>query len=415
MMNLKPILLLLIPVLFPFSGSAQITGCTDPQALNYNSEANTNDGTCLYPATSITPVIVSRSLPTEITETSGVIYWNGGLWTHNDSGNEPMLYKIDTLNGRILQNISVTGAENTDWEDIAQDDEHIYIGDFGNNFGNRTDLKVYVLEKSSFPPAGNGSVPSETISFSYGDQPLFEIANRNNDYDCESMIAFGDSLFLFTKNWLNEQTRLYGMPGVPGTYVLLPLGSMDSDGLVTGADVIAGGSEVILCGYENYKPFIWLLFDFQGNGFFNGNKRRIDFSGMLGTQTEGTSYTFGRNVYISSEKTTIVPARLFRLNTTPWTVNVPIGNEGNMEPVREMKLYPNPNDGNFHLDFGFNCKSDNYMATIINSYGAMVMKDCPVKLSECTARFSVPELMVGLYLLKVSSSEGIMTERLLVR
>jgi len=413
-MKLRPVLLLIIPVLFSISLNGQTTGCTDPQALNYNPEATINDGSCVYPATTTTPVSVSRSLPQEISETSGLIYWNGGLWTHNDSGNQAMLYKIDTLTGLILQTITVTGAENTDWEDIAQDDEHIYIGDFGNNLGNRTDLRVYITEKSSFPQAGDGNIPAQSINFSYGDQPSFEIANRSNDYDCESMIAFGDSLYIFTKNWVNEQTRLYGMPKVPGNYVLFPLGSMDSDGLITGADVIAGGTEVILCGYKNYNPFIWLLFDFQGNGFFSGNKRRIEFSGMLGTQTEGTSYTFGRNVYISSEKTTVIPARLFRLNTSPWTITLPTGDGGNTQPLRKLKLYPNPSDGNFRLELGQGCKPDDYRAVIFNCHGTAVMRDCAVDLSSCTASISVPELEAGLYLLKVYNSEVILTGRLIV-
>lgn len=413
-MKLRPVLLLFITVLFSISLNGQTTGCTDPQALNYNPEATINDGSCVYPATTTTPVMVSRSLPQEVMETSGLIYWNGGLWTHNDSGNQAMLYKIDTLTGLILQTITLTGAENTDWEDIAQDDEHIYIGDFGNNFGNRTDLKIYITEKSSFPLEGNGNVPAEIINFSYGDQPSFEIANRSNDYDCESLIAYGDSLYIFTKNWVNEQTRLYGMPEVPGNYVLFPLGSMNSEGLITGADVIAGGTEVILCGYKNYNPFIWLLFDFGGSDFFSGNKRRIEFSGMLGTQTEGTSYTFGRNVYISSEKTTVIPARLFRLNTSPWTITVPTGSEGNHKQNRELKMYPNPNDGNFRLELGQGFKPDDYRAVIINSAGATVMKDCSVDLSGGNASISLPELDAGLYLLKVYSNEVILTGRLIV-
>ena len=413
-MKLKPVLLLIIPVLFSLSLNGQTAGCTDPQALNYNPEATINDGSCVYPVTTTTPATVSRSLPQEVIETSGLIYWNGGLWTHNDSGNQAMLYKIDTLTGLILQTITVTGAENTDWEDIAQDNEHIYIGDFGNNLGNRTDLRVYISEKSSFPTTGDGSVPAQTINFSYGDQPSFEIANRSNDYDCESLIVFGDSLYLFTKNWVNEQTRLYAMPKVPGTYVLFPQGSMDSDGLVTGADVIAGGSEVILCGYKNYNPFVWLLFDFAGSGFFGGNKRRINFSGMLGTQTEGTSYTFGNTVYISSEKTTVIPARLFRLNTSPWTGSIPTGSEGNLNHDHELKFYPNPSDGNIHLDLGQSCKPDDYRAVIFDSRGAAVMKDCAVDVSGCIANISVSELDAGFYLLKLYSNEVILTGRLIV-
>ena len=43
--------------------------------------------------------------------------------------------------------LSVNKEENVDWEDITQDETHIYIADFGNNNGNRTDLKIYKILK----------------------------------------------------------------------------------------------------------------------------------------------------------------------------------------------------------------------------------------------------------------------------
>ena len=35
-------------------------------------------------------------LPEEVCETSGLFFHNGRLWTHNDSGGEPILYALDT-------------------------------------------------------------------------------------------------------------------------------------------------------------------------------------------------------------------------------------------------------------------------------------------------------------------------------
>lgn len=407
-------LILITAVSISINGLSQVAGCTDPQALNYNAWATINDGSCLYPPTTITPVTVASPLPQEVIETSGLIYWNGGVWTQNDSGNEPELYKLDTITGQILQTVTVTGAENVDWEDLAQDSLYIYIGDFGNNEGNRTDLKIYKTAKASFPVSGNGAVTAVSINFSYADQLSFEKRNRSNDYDCEALITFGDSLYIFTKNWANEHTRLYAMPKSPGTYSISPVSEFNTDGLVTGADILDGGSELVLCGYKDYNPFIWLLFDFQETAFFNGNKRRINFSGNFGTQTEGISYTFGRNVYISSEKTAIGPARLFRINTSPWTVVSAVGTKDVSPDRHGLLLFPNPNDGNFLLDPGFFCEKGEYLADVIDCQGNRVIGGYPVNLSGFAVDIHLPGLNEGFYLLKLYSGKQIYTNRLLV-
>lgn len=408
------LLLLLAVITSSMSGFSQVTGCTDPQALNYNPEALTNDGSCIYPKTSISPETIVGSLPAAVSETSGLIYWNGGLWTQNDSGNAAELYKLDTITGQILQTVIISGAENVDWEDLAQDETHMFIGDFGNNLGNRTDFGIYKVEKSLFPISGNGSVMAESIHFSYGDQTSFEVANRNNDFDCESMLASGDSLYLFTKNWVNEQTRLYALPKNQGTYTIYPLDQFDTDGLITGADILSGGSEIILCGYKNYNPFIWLLFDFQGADFFGGNKRRISFSGILGTQTEGISYTFGRNVFISAEKTMVAPAKLFRINTAPWTQVIPTATNQNKPDGEGMLLYPNPNDGNFRLGMNGFCEKGAFLADIINSQGAKIVSSYPLDFTGCAAEIQVPELDQGFYLFRFYTGKEVYTTRLLV-
>lgn len=312
------ILLLSFAFFMPQQSNAQVFGCTDPKAKNYNPDATLNDGSCIYPTTLSVPEVVVSALPEALNETSGLIYWNGGLWTHNDSGNLPEIYKIDTLSGQVLQILSIATAMNVDWEDIAQDETHIFIGDFGNNSGSRKDLKVYSIAKSQIPETGNTEIQPEIINFSYGDQSTFIPLNRNNDFDCESMISLGDSLYLFTKNWVNQKTRLYALPKVPGTYSIHPKDSLDADGLVTGADM-SEGKEIVLIGYKNYRPFMWLLFDFEGDNFFGGNKRRIDFRGIRGTQTEGVAYTSDKNVFISSERTSINAAKLFKINTRQWT------------------------------------------------------------------------------------------------
>lgn len=317
-MNYRIILLFLLITGQGIHLQAQVSGCTDPQSINYDSLAIVNDGSCQYPPTSITPLKIVKSLPLTVRETSGLVFWNNGLWTHNDSGGEPALYKLDTLTGKVLQTITLQNAVNIDWEEITQDETRIYIGDFGNNMGTRADLKIYSVSKTDIPSDVDGEVKSSVISFSYGDQLDFIPANRNNNYDCEAMIAFGDSLYLFSKNWADQKSRLYALPKTPGTYSILPADTLAADGLITGADLSPSGEEIILCGYENYSPFIWVLFDFRETNFFRGNKRRFNFSAMAGTQTEGVTFLNDAEVVISSEKTMVSQASLFKIDIRPW-------------------------------------------------------------------------------------------------
>ena len=107
------------------------------------------------------------ALPNLVDETSGLLFLDGKIITHNDSGDTATLYEIDSLTGNLLRAISVKQATNVDWEDLAEDETHIYIGDFGNNEGTRTNLRVYRILKSEFRNSAN--VTAELISFSYKD------------------------------------------------------------------------------------------------------------------------------------------------------------------------------------------------------------------------------------------------------
>jgi hypothetical protein len=55
------------------------------------------------------------------------------------------IYEIDTL-GNLIRTININSANNSDWEDITQDDlNNFYIGDFGNNNNDRTNLRIYKI------------------------------------------------------------------------------------------------------------------------------------------------------------------------------------------------------------------------------------------------------------------------------
>ncbi len=239
-------------------------------------------------------------LDDKLRETSGLIHWNSKLWTHNDD-TDTNLYALDTVSGAILETYSLEGVVNKDWEEIAQDDEYLYVGDFGNNAsGNRKDLHILKIEKQSLLMRK----PSiEYIKFAYEDQNDFGInkPNRTN-FDCEAFIVVQDSLFLFTKEWKSKKTTVYKLPNRVGEFVAQKGESYNVKGLVTGASYYPSKKILALCGYTRKgKPFIELFYNFKGNDFFSGSKKRIKLKPRF-MQIEAISTNDGVHYYLTNEE-----------------------------------------------------------------------------------------------------------------
>ena len=265
-------------------------------------------------AVSSHPDVFISPLPSLVKETSGIIFFRDRIWTHNDSGGKPELYAIDTATGEIVQTVVLAGAKNVDWEDIAQDLHHIYIGDFGNNRGNRKDLKIYQLLKRDIPRKGNAEIEKyRVINFSYGDQQSFEKRMNRHDFDCEAMVAVGDSLYLFSKNWADQQTKTYVIPAKEGDYNVYPREIFDAGGLITGAGLSPDGSQLALIGYIDYESFMWLFRDYMSTNIFSGRHLRVNLPDMVFVQTEGICFISEDGLLISCEESAEFPS-LFEIN-----------------------------------------------------------------------------------------------------
>lgn len=284
-------------------GFAQIPGCTDINAKNYNSQATINDGSCQYKSTKIKPVF-SQELDNSIHETSGLIHWNDKLWTINDD-KDVHLYSFDSI-GKNIQKQLLPNVKNKDWEEISQDSLHIYIGDFGNNVnGNRKDLQILKIQKKSI--LDNNPI-IDTISFVFEDQNNFENKKANTtNFDCESLIVTRDSLYLFTKEWKSKQTRLYVLPKFAGNHRAKYKATLNVKGLITGAFLHENSKIVVLSGYsKKLKPFLYLLYDYKENHFFSGNKRKIKLA-LPFHQIEGIASENGLQYYLTNEQFKLKP------------------------------------------------------------------------------------------------------------
>ena len=261
-------------------------------------------------AITFTPEILIESLPKKVRETSGLAQYDDLIWTINDSGGGNIIYGLNKISGKVKREIVIKKAKNHDWEALASDEDFIYIADVGNNKGNRTDLKVYKVNKKSLKK-GNEDAKSDAIFFTYPDQKVYLRTKRRTRFDCEAMISYGDSLILFTKDWFTYKTTMYSLPKEPGSYEARYMDTFKANGLITGADISEDGKVLVLCGYSNFDPFLWVFEDYQGTNFFDGNITRIEYPSFRDAQTEAVLFLGDSAIAVSAERSPSYPQRLY--------------------------------------------------------------------------------------------------------
>lgn len=261
-----------------------------------------------------------NDLEPSLEETSGLQLIEGRLFSINDGGNSAEIQEINPESGALIRKIKVSNAPNVDWEDLAASTTHLYIGDFGNNEGKRTDLKILKIPISSV--LGENEVTAEVISFSYPDQSDFSGTNPDHNFDCEAMVFWNNQLHLFSKNRGDSKTKHYSLTTAGGNQVAVLLESFDSEGLITAADVSPDGKNIVLLGYEDKgassRAFLWTFANVSGSVFsVPGNRFFLGSPAGLG-QTEGISIDAAMEVTISGEQIRVggltVPPKIFKVD-----------------------------------------------------------------------------------------------------
>ena len=350
---------------------AQICGCTDSLATNYNDSATINDGSCLYETSTIDTNVIG-TLDALIEGSSTLFFWNNDYWTYNDH-NDNCLYRINNTNANILETLCINGLSNYDTEEISQDSLYLYFGEIGNNNGSRQDLHILRIKKESIV---NQIFEIDTIGFYYEDQTDFTAQPQATDFDCEAFIVGRDSIYLFTKQWTSTQTTIYSLPKTPGHHVAHRDETYNVNGLITGATYLPEYQLVVLCGYDYDQenlltalhPFFILLYDFQEDKYFSGNKRRLDFDYSVRAQIEAIATHNGLDYYITNEHYTTtmmgfnidIPAQLQRLDLRayllPYLSRFGVSDNPNAiltprDQESDFRLYPNPAYDQLNIDY----------------------------------------------------------------
>lgn len=264
------------------------------------------------------PVQLAELAP-DLSEASALLVVQGATWTLVDGPGQPEILELDPNTGQVLRVLGLTNATRTDWEALAMDDTHVYVGDIGNNSGSRQDLRIFRFPVDSLLDPAVQTVTVETIAWSYADQTDFTPAPFVTPFDCEAMVVVDGEIVLFTKRWNDEQSRVYRMPAQPGNWTAQPDTLFDSDGLVTDAtrDPVTG--DVFLSGYRfalPFQPFVWVLRGASGADLFQGSAERYPLT-TVDLQLEGCAWAGGDSLLLANEVFQGVPAACWSLQLPP--------------------------------------------------------------------------------------------------
>lgn len=137
--------------------------------------------------------VVDRALLPDVPEASGLAAsrrYDQLLWTHNDSGNDAVLFAIDTsgvARGRVR-----VPSRLRDWEDISAapciSGDCLYIGDIGDNSMARRNTQVLVIPEPD--PKDAQTARPDTYTVTYADGP----------HNAEAMFIVGGRLFIVTRD-----------------------------------------------------------------------------------------------------------------------------------------------------------------------------------------------------------------------
>jgi len=220
----------------------------------------------LQPETQRRPVSVGRAGRWErmiirdprIIESSGIALsrWNDAvLWTHNDSGDIPRLFAMDTA-GHLLAEYRVAGAQAVDWEDIsaARSDRRglLLIADTGDNRRERSEYQLYLVEEPQIPAGGIHTGRIEVlrcIRFVYPDGP----------HNCEAVALDPPEnprrVLLATKERRGCAVYLIDLAEKGAPVVARRIIGLQAISRVTGMDISADGSRLILLTYGDAYEF----------------------------------------------------------------------------------------------------------------------------------------------------------------
>jgi hypothetical protein len=244
-------------------------------------------------------------LPKTVKEVSGIAIFpnSNDLLMINDSRNPPEVYTYNISEEKNGHTVRVKNATNIDWEDLTTSpDGLLFIGDFGNNISNRTDLKIYSIANPV--DIKSRRTKPKLITFSLEDQTEFPPKNKNFSFDIESFIYLNDHFYLFTRNRgknFDGLTKIYKLPAREGDHKAKLIGSFNTgnnpkDCQITGAAIQHPTGKIALLSYNK----VWIIDNYKDDDFTNGTVDIIKLGHT--SKKESICFKSENELYIADER-----------------------------------------------------------------------------------------------------------------
>lgn len=191
-------------------------------------------------------------------EVSGIVAshtYPGYYWVHNDSGDEPNLYLIDST-AKLVGQVKLAGIENRDWEDIAlapgaDGRDMLYIAETGDNTARDGTYYIYALEE----PVIDSLAGFRTMVI--GDFHTYAFQYPDGARDAETLLVDPLTLdfIVITKREDNVGVYFWAAPqSSSGIFTLTKVTTIPFWMVVAG-DISRDGSELVLKDYDSV--FYW--------------------------------------------------------------------------------------------------------------------------------------------------------------
>jgi len=185
----------------------------------------------------------------QLTEISGMAFstlHEGVLWVHNDSGDGPRLYALDTATCEVLATLTIKGIEARDFEAMGTGlDERgrsvIWIADIGDNTAERK--KVYLHRLPEPADLSDQNVTAATFAVRY-DRPA----------DAEAILIDDSAVWIITKGLAAGTVEQLALP-LPGNGPHRTETVGAEEGLVTDAAMSPGGDRYVVRDYTEARIY----------------------------------------------------------------------------------------------------------------------------------------------------------------